>query len=210
MSDDFRIPKRGVVTAVTASLGLDQSDESMIATRLLMFTRLGFPAGSSVGRGYRGGYTPDQFWKLILAFQLLEMGVALSRAIAMVNESWDLAYLAISHSLPDHGDPDRSFVWLAAPAGLQEPNLDRDGPENGSWNRPILTMSFEHGQSAIGIAELANVRKYTVINARIIVQDALEALALPESGIGAAALDAAMREWASTPMKRLRQLMTKK
>ena len=71
-------------------------------------------------------------------------------------------------------------------------------------------MSFEHGQSAIGIAELANVRKYTVINARIVVQDALEALALPESGIDAAALDAAMREWASTPMKRLRQLMTKK
>lgn len=206
---EIRLQKNAVLKAIGSSLNAFPEAEKLLRNRLMLLTRLGFPAGVNTGRGFRGGYDIDQFWKTILAFQVLQMAVPLSRTIQIVEESWDIAHSAIAYSLPGQGLDGMTFHWLVEPAGFPDFPLDRKADGRGNWHRPIETIGIDDGAGVLGTPQLNEVKKYSVINASMVVDDALEALSHPELSIDQHELMDSLLDWAKRPSADLKAAFLK-
>ena len=206
---DYRISKRAIVASVGATLRPHPSAAAKLETRLKLLNRLGFPHGVNAGRGFRGGYTLDQLWQVVLAFRVLKFAVPLSRTIEIVNESWDIAYAAIANSLPGRRLAEHSFYWLIDPPGLSDLDLE-PSPGTSGWTRPIETIALEDGQTVHDVAVLRNLADYGVINASAVVDDVLTALADPALEIDQDELRAMLVDWAMNPINQLRSLAGKR
>ena len=57
-------------------------------SRLKQWQKMGFPAGTKVGRGTRVSYTLAHLFQLVLMMQLLRLGLTPERSIKMVNAAW--------------------------------------------------------------------------------------------------------------------------
>lgn len=86
-------------------------EQRVVDARLKYFQRRAFPSEELlVGRGWRADYGPEELLKLVLAFELLALGIAPGQAAALVGESWA-------------GVADRiGAVWLNR-SSLDYPNL---------------------------------------------------------------------------------------
>lgn len=60
-----------------------------------------FPAGTNTGRGKPANFTFTQFMKLVLAFELVQSGLAPSTAAFIVTERWDQFGAAFARTMVD-------------------------------------------------------------------------------------------------------------
>ena len=203
---DYRIAKKALVASLEHTHRMPTTARTKLETRLMVLARTAFPEGVRAGRGFRGGYSVDQFWQIILAFQMIEIGVPVHRIAQMVNESWDIAYLAIAKSLPDHTIEGMRFWWMIEPAGLSDFDLQterRTKSELVGSVRPIETIGTAAGETLEIGANNRGLRVFSVVDATAVVRDVLEALGDPALEIDQDGLKAALNEWASAPFNRL-------
>ena len=57
-------------------------------SRLKQWQKMGFPAGTKVGRGQKVRYTLTHLFQIVLMMQLLRLGLTPERSIKMVNAGW--------------------------------------------------------------------------------------------------------------------------
>lgn len=111
-----RVSKAAAVTALLASLDLGSEERRKLEARLSFIGRAGFPEGVNTGRGFRGGYTFEQFWQLFMLLHLQRLGLPLGSAIKLVQAHWALASGPIDLAFEDSANQlQMTFYWVFQP-----------------------------------------------------------------------------------------------
>ena len=134
-----------------------------LLSRLQHFKRLGFPAGVNVGKGYKARYDIPQIVQLLVAFEILELGVTPERIVRLLDANSDLLVIAaglgsdrLSYDLFDN-DPSHAVYLFFDPATLQAQASDEDPAQDST-----MGWGFEQETSA---AIFSGGRRIAVINA---------------------------------------------
>ncbi|WP_338503678.1 hypothetical protein V6R86_08420 [Sphingomonas kaistensis] len=120
------------MTALLASLGLAPAERKKLEARLAFIGRTGFPAGINAGRGYRGGYTYEQFCQIFMLLHLQRIGLSLGSAIKVVQAHWALACAPIDIAFQNASDQlQLTFYWVFQP---DEALPGDESVSNGTFN----------------------------------------------------------------------------
>ena len=170
---EFRVQKKDALATQLASLDLSADAATKVTARLTFLGRTGFPAGVNTGRGFRGGYSLDQFWQIVLLFHLQRVGIGLTPAIELIRTSWPLASSAIWLSFSRSTKLGLRYYWIIKPAplqGLDEFEARKEEESQGS----IITFGLHDNdplQTALSAQDAAHV---CLIDATSVVDKALK------------------------------------
>jgi hypothetical protein len=99
--------------------------QSALRARLKHFKRLGFPAGVNTGRGRAAEYGPSALLRLVLAFEMLQLGMTPERAIATLRVSHTILIQAagytgtyLLHDFDSEADRPEHFFFIFDPMAL--------------------------------------------------------------------------------------------
>ena len=128
-----------------------------VQARIKDFQRRGFPAGLNTGKGRRAEYGPEQIFKLVMAFKMLELGFAPERIVGFVEQVWTdceppLAYLL---ARPQNSPPDKDShpLLILFPDGL---GTLRQGETNPVYVLEMLSLfASENKFDELGYPEFA-------------------------------------------------------
>ena len=167
---DARITKKAAITALLAGLDLSSELRKKLEARIAFIGRAGFPHGINTGRGFRGGYTFEQFWQLFLLLQLQQLGLPLSAALKLVHTHWGLASGPISIAFDDPtGKLGMRFYWIYLPAiGLPGDQTAAAGV--------IETIALKRGEALQEIELLASATHFAIIDASAVIAKAANAI----------------------------------
>lgn len=172
----FRIQKKYAMAALLASLNLNAEAAGKLAARITFVGRSGFPAGVNSGRVFRGGYSFDQFWQLVLLFHLQRAGIGLAPAIALVREGWPIASSAIWSSFSGSGGLGLRFFWIVKPAplhGFEEFQAQNADESHGH----IITIALEGDEALQEVLPAEFGTHFCLIDASAVVTKAREGFA---------------------------------
>lgn len=191
---DARVSKAAAVTALLASLDLGLEDRRKLEARLSFIGRSGFPDGVNAGRGFRGGYTFEQFWQLFMLLHLQTLGLPLGGAIKLVQAHWGLASAPIDLAFEDAAnDLQMTFFWVVGPAKALPGD---ESVSKGSFS----TLGLLPGQALQ--EEVNGGAHFAAINASAVIRKATSALATDADA--KAELIAAHRLWRQEVNSQLR------
>lgn len=191
---DARVSKASAVTALLASLGLGLEERRKLEARLSFIGRSGFPEGVNTGRGFRGGYTFEQFWQIFMLLHLQRLGLPLGAAIKLVKTHWVLASAPIDLAFEDAAnDLQMVFFWVVEPA---EALPGDESVTRGSFS----TLGLLPGQALQ--EEINGGAHFAAINASAVIRKATSALATDE--VAKAEIIAAHRLWRQEVNSRVR------
>lgn len=196
------VSKQLTVRALHSSLRPAGDVTGKIQNRLDVLNRMAFPIGWVGGKGFRGGYTVEQFWQLVMVFHVMRTGVATGAAVEMVRESWALAHTPIMNAVAERRS-DRSF-WVLRPAGL--PELE-PFVETGMPQRSIETFVLEpHSklQDALAAWDLTHC---SLIDANQVVRAAMEGLIEADAQFDIESFKAATTAMDKQSLETLRNLL---
>ena len=95
-----------MVAGVVARLhGLDTRQRSIVVTRIKHMQLLRFPQASPAGRGHVTRFDLEDLLKVVIAFQLIEIGMPSFRAVDLVGNRWTacLGAAALAWRFSTHG-----------------------------------------------------------------------------------------------------------
>lgn len=69
-------------------LGMHRAEPSVFSARFRYFQRLRFPAGTNTGRGRPASYRLEQMLQIVLAFELLNAGLAPTPVVRTIRTNW--------------------------------------------------------------------------------------------------------------------------
>jgi hypothetical protein len=180
-----RVSKAAAVIALLASLGLGLEDRRKLEARLSFIGRSGFPEGVNAGRGFRGGYTFEQFWQIFMLLHLQRLGLPLGAAIKLVQTHWVVASAPIDLAFEDSSDDlQMTFFWVFKPT---EALPGDESVTKGSFS----TLGLLPGQALQ--EEVSGGAHFAAIDASAVIRKATSALATDD--VAKAELIAAHQLW---------------
>jgi hypothetical protein len=121
----LRIGYSDVEAVISARHGAGSKPTALLG-RLKYLQRFDWPPGGARGQGSRAGYGLEQLLALMMAFELLELGLPPVRIVRLLRTGWDrtLPTLVVGWASALHGA--RPMFLSLAPRALEELGLTED------------------------------------------------------------------------------------
>jgi len=167
--------------------------------RLKHFKRLGFPSGVNTGRGKAAAYDGGATFKLLLAFQLLELGIGPERAVRLIENAEQVIVAAAGYNgrtlyklSPDHNaslDGPGSIMMYFDPEALWHLKAPDSDADDASRPYELLGWCFKDELSGESLPHRA-----AIVNVTSLIEMAADHLA--GKGVSPNMFGTALLEWA--------------
>jgi len=127
------------------------ADDKRIAfrARLKHFQRLGFPEGVNTGTGKRVSYTLAMLFKLALAMELTQVGLAPKRIVKIINLNWEECEGSLPVAITPQSQFEKwsppitsnQFVWMLSPEALRD--LSDAGEEDDDYRGYLRVIELQ-------------------------------------------------------------------
>lgn len=135
--------------------------------RLKHFQRLGFPEGANTGTGRRAVYTVPMLFKLVLAVELVQVGMPPRLIAEIIDINWPFVLGSIRDNLSDEGETLDQFHWFVDVNALED--LQEKRSSNIAFNK-IRAAPVSKVEDFVG------ERRTVVINGPNLSNEVLKAL----------------------------------
>jgi hypothetical protein len=156
-----------VFTLLGMAHGVPKEREPALRGRLQHLQKLGFPEGIKTGRGRPAKYGPAQVLGLLVAFELLQLGLTPERAARVVQYNLSVIAKAVRVTAREIGkEAEITPIYLIfEPQALHVPAIEFDDPALLS----MRTQSAADLQANVGRFGATGMRRMGVINLSFVV-----------------------------------------
>lgn len=130
-----------VLAVLHSTRRIDPDKTSAFLARVKHLKRLGFPPGSNTGSGKPVGYTVEQLFQLVIAFELIGSGMPPQRAIQIILSDWKRirGWIRMAVNPPS---PGRTLYFVTNVDALRE--MSTEGVSDAVRGWEMIHRVFDH------------------------------------------------------------------